>query len=167
MDPFGLSTLGNVGTILNLQGRFAEAREAFQKMGQLAPEAVLPPTMIGLMFIEEGRPEAALPKIRPVEARFPQMAMFEAMAQARAGNRQEALRLMRPFEDQYPKGPPNQWFALAYAFMDDEPNTVRWLGRGADAHEFQTLNNNVHPAFARMRNGPGFRALKKRIGLDR
>jgi hypothetical protein len=59
-----------------------------------------------------------------------------------------------------------QWIALAYASMDDEPNTVKWLERSADRHEFQALNMAVHPAYARLRNSPGFLALKKRMGLD-
>ena len=60
-----------------------------------------------------------------------------------------------------------QWFALVYAFLGDEPNTVKWLERSADRHEWQALNVAVHPAYASMRNSPGFRALMKRMGLDR
>jgi hypothetical protein len=58
-----------------------------------------------------------------------------------------------------------QWFALVYAAMGDEPNTVKWLGRSADRREFQALNLAVNPVFAAMRNSPGFVALKKRMGL--
>ena len=54
--------------------------------------------------------------------------MFEAMAQAHAGNRDEALRLIRPFEEKYPNpGVAIQWFALVYALLGDEANTVKWL----------------------------------------
>jgi hypothetical protein len=51
--------------------------------------------------------------------------------------------------------------------MGDEPNTVKWLERSADRHEFQALNLAVHPVYAPMRNSAGFRALKRRMGLDR
>ena len=47
-----------------------------------------------------------------------------------------------------------------------KPNTVKWLERSADRHEFQALNLAVHPAYANLRNSPGFLALKKRIGLE-
>jgi hypothetical protein len=40
------------------------------------------------------------------------------------------------------------------------------LERSADQREFQVLNFAVNPVFARMQDSPGFRALKKRIGLD-
>lgn len=168
MDPLGVATLTNSANIRNLEGHFAEALESFRKLGQLAPSSPLAPTMISLTYIEQGRPEAALPQIRELEKRFPQYAMFEAMAQARAGHREEALRLMRPFEDQYPNtAPAMQWFALVYGFLGDEPDTVKWLERSADRHEFQAMNLAVHPVFAPMRNSPGFQALRKRMGLDR
>ena len=85
---------------------------------------------------------------------------------ARAGRRDEALRLLRPFEEKYPNtGAALQWFALTYAFLGDEPNTVKWLERSANRHEWQALNLAVHLAYAPMRNSPAFRALEKRMGL--
>ena len=49
--------------------------------------------------------------------------------------------------------------------MGDEPSTVKWLTRSADAREWQALNLAVNPVFAGMRTSPGFRALKMRLGL--
>jgi hypothetical protein len=69
--------------------------------------------------------------------RSPAAEVFEAMALAKAGRREEAVRLIRPFEEKFPNpGVSMEWFALVYAFLGDEPNT-------------------------------GFRTLEKRIGLDR
>jgi hypothetical protein len=50
--------------------------------------------------------------------------------------------------------------------MGDEPNTLKWLERSADQREYAVLNIAVHPAYAFMRNAPGFHALKRRIGLE-
>jgi hypothetical protein len=58
------------------------------------------------------------------------------------------------------------WIGSVYAFMSDESNAVKWLGRSADRHEYQILSIGVNPTFATVRNSPGFRALEKRIGLD-
>jgi len=49
--------------------------------------------------------------------------------------------------------------------MGDEPNTVKWLERGADRHEWQVLTVGVSPLYGPIRNSAGFRALEKRIGL--
>ncbi len=168
IDPFGPIALNNIGTVRNLQGRLAETREIFQKSATLAPAMLLPKVVIGLTYIEEGRPELALPDYRKLREHYPAAAVFEAMAHARAGRREEALRLIRPFEDRYPEpGAAMQWFAQVYAYLGDEPNTVKWLERSADHREFQALNLAVDPAFAAMRNSRGFQALKKRMGLDR
>ena len=59
-----------------------------------------------------------------------------------------------------------EWFALVYALLGDEPNTVKWLERSADLHEWQALAIAVKPVYAPMENSPGFRALKQRMGLQ-
>jgi hypothetical protein len=89
------------------------------------------------------------------------------MALAKEGRNDEALRLIRPYEEKYPRpGIATEWLALVYAFMGDEPDTITWLQRSADQHETQALSLAVDPAFAPMRNSPGFRALEKRMGLQ-
>ena len=167
-DPYSTAARIDVSVARNLEGRFAQAREISQQMAAEYPKMIGPQGMIGLTYIEEGHPELALPILRQLKQRFPPAQVFEAMACARAGRREEALRLIRPFEEKYPDpGVAMQWFALVYAFMGDEPNTVKWLERSADRHEFQALNLAVHPVYAPMRNSAGFRALERRMGLNR
>lgn len=123
--------------------------------------------MIAITLIEQGRPELALPVLEKLKARFPAAAVIEAMAYAKSGKREVALSLIRPYEEKYPNpGVPAIWIGSVYACLSDEPNAVKWLGRSADRHEYQILGLGVNPALATVRNGPGFRALKKRIGLD-
>lgn len=165
-DPFGSATLTNVGQVRFLQGRYAEALEVEQKVLSVAPNMIAPQLMSGAMHVLQGHADVALAEFQKLKQRFPQAQMYEAMAQAGAGHRGEALRLMRPFEEKYPNaGIPLQWFALAYALMGDEPSTVKWLGRSADAREWQALNLAVNPVFAKMRTSPGFQTLKKRLRL--
>lgn len=166
LDPFSMPTLNNIALMRNLEGRFEQAREIARQMAAQSPRMLTPQQLIAGTYVEEGRPQLAFPILRDLEHRFPGAELFEAMAYAKAGQRQEALRLMRPYEDAYPNVTVSlQWFALVYAFLGDEPNTVKWLQRSADRHEWQTLNLAVHPAYAAMENSPGFRALKKRLGL--
>ena len=89
------------------------------------------------------------------------------MALGRLGNHEEGVRLIHQLETEY-EGEPQvyrQWFALAWASLGDHVQTLKWLERSADLRESQVLNLAVNPAFAEMRNDPGFRALVKRIGL--
>ncbi len=92
--------------------------------------------------------------------------MYEAVALAAGGRREEALQLMRPYEDKYPSADiPMQWFALCYGSLGDKTSAMKWLTRSADDHESQVLNMAVNPAFASIRTAPEFVALEKRIGL--
>ena len=167
LDPFSTATQSNLALARNLEGRFVQAREISQRAAAENPRMLWTQQLIGLTYVEEGHPELALPIFRQLKQRFPPAQVCEAMAQAKAGQKDEALRLIRPYEEKYPNpGIAMEWLALVYAFMGDEPNTLKWLQRSADLHEFQVLSLAVDPAFAPMRSSPGFRALEKRIGLD-
>jgi TolB-like protein/Tfp pilus assembly protein PilF len=170
LDPFSAQTKSNLALIRQLEGRFAEARAIAQKAASENPRMLWTQQSIGLNYIEEGHPELALPVFQQLAQRWHPALLCEAMALAKEGRKEEALTLMRPFEEEAlkPGAAPNvamEWLALAYAFMDDEPNTVKWLERSADMHEMQALSLAIDPAFAPMRNSPGFRALVKRMGL--
>jgi adenylate cyclase len=167
LDPFATSTQSNLVLARNLEGRFVDVLDLSHKAAAEHPKMLWPQEIIGLTFVEEGRPELALPIFQKMEPRFPAAKVCEAMALAKAGKRDEALRLIRPFEDKYPHpGIAMEWLAMVYSFMGDAPNTVKWLQRSADLHETQALFLAVDPAFAPVRNSPGFRALEKRLGLD-
>jgi TolB-like protein len=167
LDPFSTRGLLNLASMRNLEGRFAEARQISQQLAATYPQIPGGRQLIGLTYLEEGRPDLALADLETLKQYVPFATFREAMARALAGQREEALRLIRPYEEKYPNtGVSTQWFAGVYASMGDEPNTVKWLERLADQHEWAVLNIAVNPAFAAMRNSPRFRALKKRIGLD-
>jgi serine/threonine-protein kinase len=168
LDPYSTATLNNLAVDRNLEGRFAEAREIMQRLAAQYPNMIQPQQLIGATYVEEGHPELALPVFRQLRARFPQASIFEAMADAAAGRRDEALALLRPYEEKYPNPDISMhWFALAYALMGDEANAMKWMERSADRHEWQALSTAVNPVFAPMRNSPEFRALEKRMGLAR
>jgi TolB-like protein/Tfp pilus assembly protein PilF len=166
LEPFATVTMYNVAFARYLEGRFSETREISRRAAEEHPKILWTQQLIGMSYVTEGHPELALPIFQQLKQRSPTAQIFEAMAQAKAGQREEALRLIRHYEQKYPKtGVPMQWLALVYAYMGDESSTVRWLQRSADLHEFQVLNLAINPAYPRMRNSPGFRALEKRIGL--
>ena len=166
MDPFQISTIYNVAVMRFLEGRFDECRELAEKLAAASPRMFAARTLISGCDIAAGRTDRALKEIREWKEDFAGAQMFEAMAQSKAGHKEEALRLIRPFEDKYPHpGVGLQWFALVYALMGDERNTMKWLERSADEHEWQALNVAVNPVFAPMRHSARFRTLEKRMGL--
>jgi serine/threonine-protein kinase len=167
LDPFSTATMMNIATMRNLEGRFAEARERSQKLAAAYPKILAAQQLIGLTYIEEGHPDLALANLESMKKNIPFAPFREAMARARMGQRDETLALIRPYEEKYPDpGVSMQWFAAVYAFLGDEPNTMKWLERSADRHEWAALNIGINPFYAGMRSSPAFRALETRMGLN-
>ena len=165
LDPF--ESRYNVALCRNLEGRYAEARELYQMLRSRQPNALTPVIMINLGYVFEGHPELGLPGILELEKRYPPAQFFEAMARARMGQRQEALKLIHQLEEHaQDPGTVMHSFALVYAMLGEDETAVTWLERSAQAHEFQALNIAIHPIFARPQHNPRLEALKKRMGLD-
>lgn len=166
LDPFSTSTMLNMANIENLEGHFAEARETAKKVVAAYPKIVQAQQLIGFTYIEEGKPSLALADLESMRKNIPFAPFREAMARARAGQKDQALELIRPFEDKYPSpGVSMQGFAMVYAFLGDEVSTVKWLERSADRREWAALNIAIHPVYAPMRNSSRLRALEQRMGL--
>jgi tetratricopeptide (TPR) repeat protein len=167
LDPFGVGTLSNLAMVRYLQGRVEQRREIAQKLRLVAPQMVSAQLMNLAIYVDEGHPDLAWPEFQKLEQRFPAAALAEASARARTGQKEEALRILRPFEEKYPnQGVPLQAFALVYGFLGDESNALKWLERSADAREWQVLNVAVNPAFRAMEGSAGFHALKRRMALE-
>ena len=168
LNPLGIAQIIKMGLARDIVGRFEEARREFERVLLLHPSSMPARVMIDYIDIDEGRTDRALADFKALEPRFPGAPLFEAMALARAGRKQEALRVIHPLEE---KGIDESlsvyWFALVYAYLGDAANTVKWLELSADRREYQTMYIKVQPPFAFLRNDARFHVLKKRIGLDR
>ena len=167
LDPVDSAVSMDIILVRYWESRFPEAIALARQVLERYPNLLGPQMMLNLSYIEEGHPELALENLRSIEKRFPPIRVLEVMALSRSGHREEGLRLIHQLESEYEQDPGvfRQWFALAWASLGDHPQTLKWLQRSADLHEFQVLNLAVNPAFAEMRNDPGFQALVKRTGL--
>ncbi len=103
IDPFETAVMANISLMRLLEGRIAEARATAQKISAAYPNVLAAKMIISGCDILDGRTDVALEEIREWKKSFPPAQMYEAMAQAHAGNREEALRLIRPFEEKYPE----------------------------------------------------------------
>jgi TolB-like protein/Tfp pilus assembly protein PilF len=168
LDPFGVGTLSNMISARYLQSRFEEQHDLARKLFSITPDMVSAQLGNAATDAAEGHPERAWPVFQKLKERAPAAAaMSEAWTRSALGEREESLRLIRPYEEKYPNaGVAVQGFALVYAHLRDEANTLMWLERSADAREWQALTIAVNPAFKSMEGSPGFRKLKKRMGLE-
>jgi TolB-like protein/tetratricopeptide (TPR) repeat protein len=167
LDPLDSSVSINTVSVRYWESRFPEAIAISRQMLERNPDRLGPQFMLNISYIQAGQPEVALANLRPIETRFLPMRLFEVMALGRLGRHEEGVRLIHQLETEYEGDPQvyRQWFAAAWASLGDHVQTLKWLERSADLRESQVLNLAVNPAFAAMRNDPGFRALVRRIGL--
>jgi serine/threonine-protein kinase len=167
LEPFDTSNLLNLSQAFYLEGRFAQLRETSQRLLAMHPDLIQAQLEVAGTHIWDGEPQLALTALARIRKPFPALPFYEAMARARAGQSEQALQLIRPYEEKYPdSGVALQWIAKVHAMVGDEPNTVKWLERSADRREWQALTIAVNPVFAPMEQSPGFLALKKRMGLQ-
>lgn len=167
LDPFDTSRLLSLSQAFYLEGRYTEVRELARQLLVMHPTLAAAQAQMAENHLWTGQPLLALTDLARIRKPSPMVPFSEAMAWARAGRREEALRMIQPYVDKYPDtGVALQWIAKVYAMLGDEPDTVKWLERSADRREWQALNIAVNPVFAAMENSPGFRALKKRMRLE-
>jgi TolB-like protein/Tfp pilus assembly protein PilF len=165
-DPIGEPTLYQMALVRLLEGRFSESREISQRLAEIAPQSTVPISMMANCYLNEHKPDLAAPLVKKLSERQP-VSTIQAALEVQYGQRAEALRLIQPYEDQYPNTKVQRTaVAVIYAALKDEPNTVKWLNRAADDHEMSVLNAGVLPVYAPIRKSNGFQALLKRIGLQ-
>jgi eukaryotic-like serine/threonine-protein kinase len=161
LDPASTENLTNSGLFWFQASNFKRSLEALDKLKTRSASE-----MMTIDYIAQGRPSLALRMLQKGDRPNPANPFFRAMVSAASGNKMEALRAIRQLETEDPSlNVPRQWFALVYALIGDEANTLKWLNRSADAHEWMVLNIAVHPFYKDMQGSPEFRALKRRIGL--
>jgi eukaryotic-like serine/threonine-protein kinase len=166
LDPFSTSAAINTTIVLGLEGRLAEEREIIQQLATQNPAALNWQVQLNSLDAHLGYADKAVANLRRLAERQPRANLALASAEAAAGHREEALRILRPMEENYENGDiPMFQFALIYADLDDEPNTVKWLERSLDAREGGATHIRVEPVFAKMQHTPEFRELKQRMGL--
>ena len=90
-----------------------------------------------------------------------------ANVRARAGERQEALRLAAQLRSEATrKNVPAYQFALIYAGLDDSGEAIRWLEKAYQERSDFLVCLKVEPLFDGLRADPRFQAIERRIGLE-
>ena len=167
IDPLSSRVARDATTILGLEGRFDELHQEALQLASGDANAIGPQMALNGAYAQGGKLDLAIQNLRALLPEHPEVAIDLANYEASAGNREEALRILRPLEEHEQE---NQmlryWFARPYAAMGDEDNAVKWLERSMDAREFVAIYIHVDPAFNSLQNTPVFHALKKRMNLD-
>jgi len=166
LDSLSSQAVLNNVQYLTVEGRFEEAREETRKIAVRSPTNERLQMRLNFWEAWFGS-QAAKTKLRDFAKRYPHAREFLAAAEAHTGNREEALRLLLPLEQEYQeKHIAVYGLAAIRAELNDEASAVKLLDKAIDAREDWVPYIHVDVAFAGMQNTAEFHRLKKRLDLD-
>jgi len=170
LDPLVVNGV-KIGWILFMGRRYDEAIRELRSVLAVHPENVNALSTLGFVLIADGRSQEAIPILEKTVSlvdRSPGAVELLATANARAGRRTEALRLVEELKLRRQKGyvPPGA-FINPYLALGEYDEAFVWFERAylEQSNILQFLK--VHPFFDPVRNDPRFVDLLHRVGLDK
>jgi tetratricopeptide (TPR) repeat protein len=168
-DPLAVSG-ASIGWILFMAHRFDDAIREFRSVLAVQPENLSASWNLGFALIADHQPDKAIPVLEKVvsgSGRAPGAIELLAMANARAGHRTQALRLIEELKRRRQKQyVPDGAFINPYLGLGDYEQAFVWF-EGAYQEQSNILQFlKVHPFFDPVRDDPRFTDLVHRVGLD-
>ncbi|HEY4961033.1 MAG TPA: tetratricopeptide repeat protein, partial [Terriglobales bacterium] len=169
LDPLVVNGV-KIGWILFMGRRYDEAIRELRSVLAVHPENVNALSTLGFVLIADGRSQEAIPILEKTVSlvdRSPGAVELLATANARAGRRTEALRLVEELKLRRQKGyvPPGA-FINPYLALGEYDEAFVWFERAylEQSNILQFLK--VHPFFDPVRSDPRFKDLLLRTGLN-
>jgi TolB-like protein/tetratricopeptide (TPR) repeat protein len=169
LDPLEVTGI-STGWILFHARRYDEAIQELRSVIAVRPDDAAARWFLGFALIGKGQSEEAIPELEKTASimhRSPGSIELLATANAHAGRRNEALRLInelkRRRETTYvPAGA----FINPYLALGDYDQAFAWFERAYHEQSSILQYLKVHPFFDPVRQDPRFRNLLHRVGLD-
>jgi TolB-like protein/Tfp pilus assembly protein PilF len=169
LDPLG-DAANNIGSILFHSHRYHEAIKELRSELAVHPGAAYTQWNLGFVLIANGQAEEAIPLLENTASqmeRSPGSIELLAAANARAGHRKEALRLIDELKQRGKTSyVPAGAFINPYLALGDYDEAFVWFDRACQEHSNIIQFLKVHPFFEPVRNDPRFKVLLHRVGLD-
>jgi TolB-like protein/Flp pilus assembly protein TadD len=162
----GLPTLAGV---YQLAGEYDRALAEAQKALKLSPDLPVAQQVVGIVYLLQNRSEEglhALERARDLTGGSPEPLI--ALAYARSGRREEALKLLSEIAGETKdasKPVPSGKIALAYAELGLKDQAFDWLQRASQEHDTWLLFIKLGQFLDPLRSDPRFADLLKQMGL--
>jgi Flp pilus assembly protein TadD len=169
LDPLSLAVNANLGFVLAVARQYDQAIEQLRKTLEMEPNFALAHSRLGQTYILSGRPADAVPELKQAVALSgsPRATAELGLAYALAGNRTEALKLLRQLKEQSKQRHVSPFnLALIYGGLGDKGRAMECLEK-AYAERSPSLNLlKVSPAFTSLREDPRFVAMIRGLGME-
>lgn len=167
LDPLNIAIIGDTGNALLGAGKYDEAIAQFRKAREIDPNFTYSANL-GAWYVDKGKYEEGIKELEAaiaVTGRTPDLLMSLAIGYAKAGQKEEATRLLdeikRLSKKQYV---PNTFFAFVYAALGEKDRAFEMLESAYREHDINLLQLKglrLEP----LRSDPRFKNLATRIGL--
>jgi eukaryotic-like serine/threonine-protein kinase len=168
LDPRSHEAGNAVGRILFVARRYDEAVIQFRMRIDMDPNNAGARLYLGRVLSQQGKHQEAISESRRAFeiSRHHSFRSWLAHVYARAGRRNEALKLLRELEtlSRQERVSP-VYFARIYVGLGDRERALTWLQKAYDEHSDHVLGISVDPAYDPLRSDPRFIKMLRGIGL--
>ncbi len=164
LDPLSINLKIGIGRTLALARRFDEAIEYLKKIIEIEPNNGFARYYLGFAYLFKGMPAEALAEYdaaNKIENSSPNQ--FYAFALARAGKKDEALKIIEDVKNKGDYSPAE--FAVGYIAVGKTDEAFALLERAFQERDLQLQFLRADPHYDEIRSDLRFQDLLKRVGL--
>ncbi|MBI2947084.1 MAG: tetratricopeptide repeat protein [Verrucomicrobia bacterium] len=171
LDPLSPVINVNIGDMYHFQGQYEEAIAQYRKTLELDPHFAYGRLQLGSACVEKGSFDEAIREMqraRAVVGNSPFGLSYLGRAYALSGRRNEASQVLDQLEELAQQG-----FELAFDravvhnALGESDEALHWLENAVEEHADGLADLKAWPMWKNLRDEPRFKALLKRVGLEK
>jgi tetratricopeptide (TPR) repeat protein len=170
LDPFSISINFSLGWRLYMARQYDRAIEQLRNTLEMDSSYELAHLVLGQAYEQKSEFDKAIPELRlavDLSHRAPLMMSALAHAEARAGKRQEAERLLDELSARSSKNYVSPYYlAVAYSGLGKNDQAMEFLGKAFDDRSNGMVFMKVEPLLDTLRPDPRFLALEQKVKLS-
>jgi TolB-like protein/DNA-binding winged helix-turn-helix (wHTH) protein/Tfp pilus assembly protein PilF len=169
LDPLSISINFSLGWRLYMARQYDRAIEQLRNTLEMDPSYELPHLILGQAYEQKGAFALAIPELRKavdLSHGTPLMISALAHAYARAGNKEEAEKLLIDMVHQSKKQYVSPYyFAVVHVGLGENEKAMEWLEKAFTDRSNGLVFMKVEPELDNLRSSPRFLALQQRVKL--
>jgi TolB-like protein/DNA-binding winged helix-turn-helix (wHTH) protein/Tfp pilus assembly protein PilF len=162
-DPLFNYANFNLGNELYLRGKYGEAETTFRRLLDMSPRFKWTRPYLAKTLLAEGKPDAALDALQPMEAGAMRLDYLPVILLA-SGRAAEADTALQALISQY-AATDASCIAMTYAYKNDKQAALQWLERAYAQRDAGLLKIVGEPLFKNISDEPRYHAVLREMNL--
>jgi TolB-like protein/DNA-binding winged helix-turn-helix (wHTH) protein/cytochrome c-type biogenesis protein CcmH/NrfG len=163
LDPLNPSSWSALGQIKYFEGQLAGAEADVKKSLELSPDAFPGPVLLSEIYVQQGRPQDALPEIERVRHDVAHAFLYSIASHA-LGREKESEAALKELTVKYSTHAAFQ-VAEVYAFRNQPDEAFEWLDRAYAQRDSGLIGTKVDPLIKSLLKDPRYTGLLKKLNL--